>query len=357
MLSARQRWSALAITIAALAGATFALVSDGSTDTSSGVRQSQSSARALAPAAETRPVPHSGDAADDPAIWIHPRARSRSTIIGTDKRGGLAVYDLAGRQLQYVPDGRMNNVDLRAGFGLGGRRVALVAASNRSDDSVALYRVDERTRRLVRAGSFGAGITVYGLCMHRSRRDGRFYVFVDSKRGEVEQWLLTATGRRISARRVRSFDVGSDVEGCVADDALSRLYVGEEQRGIWRFGAEPDAGTTKTLIDSTGASGHLTADVEGLAIADGPGDSGLLIASSQGDDTFAVYRRDGDNAFVGRFRIGAARGIDDVEETDGIDVTTTALGPRFPGGLLVAQDGRNPGGNQNFKLVRWRGFP
>lgn len=37
---------------------------------------------------ETDPVPHDGDAADDPAIWVHPTDPGRSVILGTDKRGG-----------------------------------------------------------------------------------------------------------------------------------------------------------------------------------------------------------------------------------------------------------------------------
>jgi two-component system, OmpR family, sensor kinase len=312
----------------------------------------------LDPAAETEPVPHAGDAADDPAIWTHPRDPGLSTIIGTDKDGGLAVYDLSGRELQYLADGRLNNVDLRSGFPFGGRRIALVAASDRSDDTIALYRVDERTRRLTAVGSFAADISVYGLCMYRSRRTGEFYVFVDSDRngGEVEQWWLLAAGAEVRARRVRSFDVGSAAEGCVADDALGHLYIGEEERGIWKYGAEPDAGAGRTLVDSTGPGGHLAADVEGLAIAHGPGGSGLLLASSQGDNTFAVYRREGDNDFVRTFRIGATAGIDPVEDTDGIEVTTTALGPELPEGLFVAQDGSNGAANQNFKLVRWAGL-
>jgi 3-phytase len=94
--------------------------------------------------------------------------------------------------------------------------------------------------------------------------------------------------------------------------------------------------------------------VEGLAIAEGPSQTGHLIASSQGDDTFAAYRREGRNEYVGSFSIAAAGGIDGVEETDGIAVTTAALGDRFPGGMFVAHDGRNGQANQNFKLVPWR---
>ena len=66
---------------------------------------------------ETEPVPSSGDAADDPAIWIHPTDPLLSTILGTDKLLGLAVYDLSGQQIQFIPDGNLNNVDLRYDFG------------------------------------------------------------------------------------------------------------------------------------------------------------------------------------------------------------------------------------------------
>lgn len=38
---------------------------------------------------ETQSVPIDGDAADDPAIWVHPTDPSLSTVIGTDKEGGL----------------------------------------------------------------------------------------------------------------------------------------------------------------------------------------------------------------------------------------------------------------------------
>lgn len=74
----------------------------------------------VAATVETAPVPHTGDAADDPAIWINPSDPSQSTILGTDKLGGLAVYSLAGAQLQYRPDGEINNIDLRYNFPLGG---------------------------------------------------------------------------------------------------------------------------------------------------------------------------------------------------------------------------------------------
>ncbi|MFN0083946.1 MAG: phytase [Blastocatellia bacterium] len=300
---------------------------------------------------ETDPVPHGGDAADDPAIWIHPKDPSQSTIIGSDKQGGLAVYDLSGKQIQYLSDGLMDNVDLRDGFTLGGEKVAIVTASNRKDNSIAIYKVNAATRKLEPAAArvVKHGMTVYGMCMYRSGKSGKFFYFGTSKSGDVEQYELFDNGGKVDVRKVRSFKLGSVVEGCVADDELGHFYISEEAVGIWKYGADPDAGAERVQVDKVG--GHLKADVEGLAIAYGPDGKGYLMASSQGDYSFVVYRREGNNEFVRKFRIGDGAGVDGAEETDGIDVTTASLGPAFPNGLFVVQDGFNDKGNQNFKLV------
>src|SRR3546814_7187788 len=87
---------------------------------------------------ETVPVETGGDAADDPAIWIDPADPARSVVIGTQKKSGLYVYGLDGQMIQYLPDGRMNNVDLRDGFRLGGRDVTLVAASRSEEHTSEL---------------------------------------------------------------------------------------------------------------------------------------------------------------------------------------------------------------------------
>jgi 3-phytase len=301
---------------------------------------------------ETDPVPNGGDAADDPAIWVNPNDPAQSVIIGTDKRGGLAVYELSGKQIQYLPDGQMDNVDLRDGFKLGGQTVAIVTASNRKDNSIAIYKINPQSRTLenVAARKIKHGLTVYGMCMYRSVKTGKIYYFGTSKSGEVEQWELFESNGKVDAKKARNFKLGSVVEGCVADDELGHFYVAEEAVGIWKFGAEPETGSEHTQVAKVG-DGHLFADVEGLAIAYGKDGAGYLIASSQGNHSYVVYRRESNNEFVKKFRVSAGEGVDGCEETDGIDVTTANLGPSFPHGVFVVQDGFNDKGNQNFKLV------
>lgn len=314
----------------------------------------------VAAIAETEPVASDGDAADDPAIWVHPSDPAQSLVIGTDKQRGLQLYDLAGRQLQSLADGRINNVDLRDGFPLGNRRIVLVAASNRSDNTIRLYELDPEARRLKPvAAAVPTGFPEpYGLCMYASA-DGGFYVFVnDAGSGRVRQWRLRADSERISTRKVREFVVGSQAEGCAADDELGDLYVAEEDVGLWKYRADARGGARRRLVDRVGGASGLVADLEGVAIWRGPAGRGYVVLSNQGANNYAVYRREGNNAFVGLFAVvpGGAAAIDGTSDTDGLEVTSAALGAKLPAGLLVVQDGHNePAGlRQNFKLVSWR---
>ena len=56
----------------------------------------RSSAKSLAAIVETEPVLSTEDAADDPAIWVHPTDAQLSLVIGTDKQYGLEVYGQMG---------------------------------------------------------------------------------------------------------------------------------------------------------------------------------------------------------------------------------------------------------------------
>jgi len=312
------------------------------------------------PTMETEPVGHDGDAADDPAIWVHPTDPARSAIIATDKKGGMLVYGLSGKRLQYLPDGKMNNVDLRSGFKLGGKTVTLVAASDRTRKAIALYTIDPDTRLLtsVADGVQATGLSdPYGLCMYRDRKGGTF-VFVSDPEGLVRQWRLTATpAGKVSARPVRDIRFDTQTEGCVTDDETGALYVAEEDVALWKLGADASAGPARKAVARIADNPALKADLEGVGLYAQAGGKGYLVVSSQGNNSYAVFRREGDNAYVGSFAVIANgdNGVDGASETDGLDVSSAALGAGLEAGAFVAQDGRNiaPPEAQNFKLVPW----
>ena len=81
------------------------------------------------------------------------------------------------------------------------------------------------------------------------------------------------------------------------------------------------------------------------------------MVSSQGNDSYVVLDAAAPHRVRGAFRIGinVDKGIDGASETDGLEVTSMPLGPDFPRGMLVVQDGRKrlPEGPQNYKYVSW----
>ena len=287
------------------------------------------------------------DAADDPAIWRNPENPQASLIIGTDKKAGLYVYDLAGKVMDFNDAGRVNNVDIATHAGK-----IIVAASDRNDKTaakIALFSLDPATAKLTALGTVPAGSgEAYGLCLHAT--PDALHAFVVLKDGTINQLALD-TAAAPAAKIVRTMKLATQSEGCVVDPRTNRLYVAEEDAGIWRFDARASGPTIPIKVAATDGK-TLVADAEGLAIAsEGPGNAGYLIVSSQGDSAYAVYRLS-DDSYVGRFKI-AAGSLGATSETDGIAIDTGNFGPAFPAGLMVAQDGDNAPRAQNFKIVDW----
>ena len=319
------------------------------------------------PVVETVPVNSDEDSADDPAIWVHPTVAEKSIIIGTNKKAGLHVYDLAGKELQTISlESLPNNVDVIYDFPWNGQRVDLAVSTSRhkSAPGVRIYRIDPQSRKLVdlttdKAIPVFGGAEPYGICGYHSRRDGRCYVFVNHKSGRIHQYqLVDNRDGTVGLQFARLFGVVSQPEGLVADEEFGVLYAGEEDYGVWKFGAEPDAGTVGVLVAKVGENG-LTADVEGLTLYAGENGRGYLIVSSQGNNTFKVYERGGRNRFVMTIDPDAGQ-LGKPTDTDGIAVTNRPLGPNFPKGMFVVQDGKKhptipkkKTGPQNFKLYAW----
>ena len=77
--------------------------------------------------------------------------------------------------MQWLPDGEMNNVDFRPGFPLAGQAVALVTASIRTNNSLAIYRVNPATRQLENAAARTISLAIEPWSRNRisSRCGGR----------------------------------------------------------------------------------------------------------------------------------------------------------------------------------------
>jgi len=307
---------------------------------------------------ETEPVKvldASEDAADDPAIWYNISAPEKSIVFGSNKKNGIHVYDLSGKELQYVACGRVNNIDVRRKVKFSDGVADILAGSCRTDNSIVLFVIDKDGKinsepdYKISLGAFNP----YGFCLYKGK-DNVLYNFVNSKDGQVSQISVDLADGQLVSESVRNLKLATQVEGMVVDDATHTLYVGEEQTGIHVFSAEPNASTKGYLLNSsTDANKKIRYDIEGLALIP----PNHLIASSQGNFSYAIFdlkKKKYINSFFIKDGI-----VDGAEETDGLEVMKGDFNDQFPAGILVVQDGFNYNDEkapeaQNFKYVDLR---
>ncbi|MBK8837798.1 MAG: phytase [Hyphomonadaceae bacterium] len=295
--------------------------------------------------AETVGMGATGDAADDPAIWVHPSDVSRSLILGTNKDVGLYVYGLDGSEKQRLPVGLSNNVDLRG-------NIAVV--SNDGVNALSWFRIEPSTATVSHAGDTRlTRIEPYGVCI--GAPGGALQTAVTFKDGTIDIWTVGDTGSGlVTISGPRTIKLSSQLEGCVFDDEANRLFVGEENVALWAIDLATGA---QAQVDKVNSGTGLVADVEGISLYLKPDGAGYLIVSAQGANRYVIYDRKPPHAAFGVIKIApSADGkVDGASTTDGLDASSAAL-PGFPAGILVVQDDANPISevDQNFKIVDWR---
>ncbi len=345
--------------------------------------------------AETQAIPKGKTHTDDAAIWWNESLPSESRILGTSKygkegQGGLGVYDLSGRELQFFPGNKLNSVDLVDDF---------ILASNRSEMSLDLFEMNQGTvsylGRQALKDSSGNALEPYGLCSGPSD-DTNITVFLPLKNGHLLAYHIQRQspyaiqliadynlGSQVSSEldsRIREIVYKSAVaeneldeleealteryilEGCVYDAKRKQVYVGMENAGIWVVPLSssellpelllPLSGSW-TDLDSWATEGvaRISDDIEGLDIVSHNGKD-LLLFSVQGLSEFALYDLDA-KIWVQNFKL---RFEDDlVSKTDGIAASSKNFGPAFPSGLLIVHDDMNTEGTQvleaNYKII------
>jgi 3-phytase len=322
----------------------------------------------VAPAGRTAAV---GDDPDDPAIWVHPSDPERSLILGTNKvegpKGALVVFALDGSARQTV-DGldRPNNVDVEYGLPLAGAPADIAVAAERLKNQLRVFRIDENGIRditspgatRVFADRAGEEAAPMGISLYRRPRDGAIYAIVAPKSGPREgylgQYRLEDDGQgRVKATFVRyfgRFSGAGEIEAVAVDDALGYVYYADEGDGIHKYHADPDHAEAAKQLAHFGRDG-FRADREGVAIYAREDGTGYVVCTDQieGGSEYRIFKREGEpgrphdhSRLVKIIRGGA-------DSTDGLEITSRSLGPKFPAGLMVAMNS----GPRNFLLYRW----
>ena len=203
-----------------------------------------------------------------------------------------------------------------------------------------------------------------GIGLYRRDRDGAIFAIVAPKTGPREGYLwqyrlVDAGGGRVGAGFVRRFGTFSaatqreenEIEAVAVDDALGYAYYADEADGIHKWHADPDhpeAGRELAHFGRTGFRG----DREGLAIYALPDGTGYIVCTDQLDDDseYHIYPREGSpgNPHDHSRETAVLRG--GADSTDGIEISSSALGLGLPNGVMIAMNSAP----RNFLVFRWQ---
>jgi 3-phytase len=319
------------------------------------------------PTAATDPV---GEDPDDPAIWVHPSDPARSLIFGTNKTaapaGSLVGFGLDGKRRHEIAGlDRPNNVDVEYGFRLGGAAADIAVVTERYKRRLRVFRIapdgsgvaDISGRLAVLADASGEAGAPMGIALYR-RGDGAVFAIVSPKEGPREGYLAQYRLQDDGAGRVRAtpvrrfgrFSGAGEIEAVAVDDALGYVYYADEGDGIHKYHADPDHPDAARELAHFGKSG-FAGDREGIAIYTRDSRTGYIVCTDQvdGNSSYHIFPREGapgrphdHSEAVKIFRGGA-------DSTDGIEISSAALGSRFPHGLMVAMNSAA----KNFLIFRW----
>ncbi|MFC2135795.1 phytase [Bacteroidota bacterium] len=311
---------------------------------------------------------------DDPAIWINKEDPAKSLIIGTDKDddGSIYVYDLDGKinEEKTVRNiVRPNNVDVRYGLLLDGKEIDIAVATERGRNCIRVFSLPE-----MKAIDNG-GIEVFageelnapmGVSLYKRPGDGAMFAIVGRKEGPsgsyLWQYLLEDDGNgNVKGTVVRKFGAYSgfkEIESIAVDDQLGYVYYSDEQYGIRKYLADPDAPDADKELGIIYTQDYLE-DNEGISIYCIDDKTGYILVSDQSANRFRIYPREGTPAeededpedyVPARPHLHKLIKIVNVStnNSDGSDVTSAALGNKFPNGLFVAMSD-----DKTFQLYDW----
>jgi len=313
---------------------------------------------------------------DDPAIWVHPTDPSRSVIVATMKvgapAGAIVTFGMDG-QIRQIISGidRPNNVDVEYAFRLSGVEADIAVATERLKRQLRVFRIDRSDGRLTDLGGIpiladqqGEAGAPMGIGLYRRQRDGATFAIVAPKEGPQSgylwQYRLADAGNgRIAATFVRRFGTFSattlreenEIEAVAVDDELGYVYYADEAGGIHKWHADPDHPDAARELANFGRTG-FRGDREGIAIYRLPDGKGYIVCTDQLDEDseYHVYAREGSaqNPHDHSREIAVFRG--GVDATDGLEISSGALGPDLPHGVMIAMNS----GPKNFMVFRWQ---
>ncbi len=283
---------------------------------------------------------------DDPAIWINPKNRKKSLVIGTDKNtdGALYAFNLKGDIVKRAGGlRRPNNVDIAYDFKMNGHFIDIAVVTEREAQRLRIYSLPDL--QVLDAGD----LTVFdgdktrapmGIALYKRPTDSAIFAFVSGKsgptQGYINQYRIGCDSNgKLELIPVRSFGRYSgkkEIESIAVDQELGYVYYSDETVGVRKYHADPDAVEADKELALFGTQG-FTDDHEGISIYKTTDTTGYILVSDQQANQFRIFTREGtaanphEHVLVKIIKVPA-------EQSDGNETTNISL-PDFPAGMFV----------------------
>jgi 3-phytase len=231
---------------------------------------------------------------DDPAIWVHPGNSARSIVIVTAKEGGLRVYDLASREIQFIAaepapredgvDGRYNNVEIAYGLTVGSETADIAVVSDRYNDQLRFFAIDpagadaptplhevtapEQTFLFnPDRAAVDEERSAYGVAVWQPDENSTYAVITQEGTTRIATARIVSTPAGIGYTDIRHLEmpgsfplpngevwvpceepgVQPQLEGVAVDQRTAVLYATQEDVGLWRIPLPLGSGQPKLL--------------------------------------------------------------------------------------------------------------
>ena len=284
-------------------------------------------------------------------------------IVGTDKNsdGALYVFGLDGKVIEEKTVrhlNRPNNVDVEYGLAFQGKPIDIAVVTEREANKLRIYRLPDM------AAIDGGGIDVFtgesqrapmGIACYKRPSDGVIFAIVSRKSGPTKggylwQYRLEDDGaghvRGIKVREFGLFSGKKEIEAVAVDDPLGYVYYAEEQVGVRKYAADPDAPHADAELALLASEGFAN-DQEGISVYQVNDGTGYIIVSDQGANTYHIFKREGEPGNPHQHHLVKIVKLS-TKTSDGSEVTNAALGSAFPLGLFVSMSD-----DKTFQIYSW----
>ncbi len=251
----------------------------------------------------------------------------------TSEQKGLLLTDKNGVTLAQYP-GNFEALDRRADIVIANKKWDMLATVDNESGAALLIGLDWQNQAFKLLTTITHNSSIEALCLqtlpHQPDSTPNVAVIIADDQGKLTQRIMVdGQYKSLSNVLLREFVGVPQVKDCAVDDASQSLYLAEENIGIWRYAAEPEAELVRELVAVSGVHGQLKGEVTSV---DTLTDGRLLVVTPQQHGVWYI-----DPKQVNEAQLIALKGTLGVESVHGLSTKQGLLVGLFDDGTGVYQ--------------------